>query len=130
MVLASLKGTLGLLGIRFSSVHVAFCSTWRLLCTSTPNYPLRDPIYQLIETIKPSIEVHWRLLGSSCFVMTCCLVWGLEDASQKEESPAIADFTAIFNRSSLSGNGHHLDMELQPRGDDEARDCCLNSHVP
>ena len=24
-----------------------------------PNYPLRDPIYQLIETIRPLIEVHW-----------------------------------------------------------------------
>ena len=24
-----------------------------------PNYPLRDPIYHLIETIRPLIEVHW-----------------------------------------------------------------------
>ena len=27
-----------------------------------PNYLLRDPIYQLIETIRPSIEVHWGSL--------------------------------------------------------------------
>ena len=24
-----------------------------------PNYPLRDPKYHLIETIRPLIEVHW-----------------------------------------------------------------------
>ena len=24
-----------------------------------PNYPLRYPIYQLIETIRPSIKLHW-----------------------------------------------------------------------
>ena len=28
-----------------------------------PNYPLRYPKYQLMETIRPGIEVHWRGLG-------------------------------------------------------------------
>ena len=27
-----------------------------------PNYPLRDPKYHLIETIRPPIEVHWGVL--------------------------------------------------------------------
>ena len=27
--------------------------------TAPPNYPLRDPKYDQIETIRPSIEVHW-----------------------------------------------------------------------
>ena len=27
-----------------------------------PNYPLRDPKYHLIETIRPLIEVHWGVL--------------------------------------------------------------------
>ena len=37
------------------------------ICAYTPaapapsNYPLRDPKYHLIETIRPSIEVHWRV---------------------------------------------------------------------
>ena len=28
-----------------------------------PNFPLRDPKYHLIETIRPLIEVHWGVLG-------------------------------------------------------------------
>ena len=32
----------------------------RILRTQTPpNYPLRDPKYHLIETIRPLIELHW-----------------------------------------------------------------------
>ena len=29
--------------------------------TAPPNHPLRYPIYQLIETIRPLIEVHWGI---------------------------------------------------------------------
>ena len=36
-----------------------------------PNYPLRHLKYQLIQTIRPLIEVHWGGLGAilGCFVV-------------------------------------------------------------
>ena len=38
---------------------------------STPNYPLRDPKYHLMDTIRPSIEVHWGVLVMSVLPATC-----------------------------------------------------------
>ena len=37
-------------------------STYTSCKPAPPNYPLRDPIYQLVETIMPLVEVHWGVL--------------------------------------------------------------------
>ena len=49
------------------------------MITSTPNYPLRDPIYQLIEIIRPLIEVHWGggSRHASGNLMQCSSIKGL-----------------------------------------------------
>ena len=40
---------------------------YRGTSSTRPNYPLRCPRYHLIETIRPRIEVHWRLQAHSGF---------------------------------------------------------------
>ena len=56
------SGTRFLRAFRCSGIRHRFywiLSAQRAPLPAPPNYPLRDPKYHLIETIRPLIEVHW-----------------------------------------------------------------------
>ena len=53
-----------------------------------PNYPVRDPKYHLIETIRPLIEVHWgsrKLIAEEAFSWLKLLIFAV--MSQASEIP-------------------------------------------
>ena len=43
-------------------VYSHICIYIYIYIPAPPNYPLRDPKYHLIETIRPLMEVHWGVL--------------------------------------------------------------------
>ena len=94
-----------------------------------PNYPLRYPIYQLIETIRPLIEVHWGAPGWSVTLTTPTSANCSFKDSDKLEILCRGSLRCVLHGVHIGNSSFHVDpdpLKCRSQGTDMLVRPCLD----